>query len=98
MIYTIKEYGEIFHPKKSIRTVRRMVSSGLLPENHHKICVSDRLVFVETCPNCVYEPYIKAIRDYCRVRRMPVDLELSTECGIKNDVDSIRMLNEILGY
>ena len=98
MIYTIKEYREIYHPKKSIRTVRRMVSSGLLPENHFKVMVSERIVFVETCPNCQYEPYIKAIRDYCRIKKLPVDLELSIECGINNNVESIRFLNEVLGY
>ena len=98
MIYSIKEYQEIFHPNKSIRTVRRMVASGLLPVNHFKVSVSERIVFVETCPNSTYEPYLKAIREYCRRKNLSVDLELSTECGISNNVESIRFLNEILGY
>lgn len=98
MLYTIKEYQAAFHPTKTIRTVRRMVSSNLLPPNHYKVLISKRIVFVETTPNVKYECYLKAIKDYCKQKNLQVDLELSTQCGIKNNVDSIRMLNEILGY
>jgi len=34
MIYTVTTYSTTFHPSKSERTVRRMIKSKLLPENH----------------------------------------------------------------
>ena len=97
MIYTVSDYQKAFYPDKSVRTVHRIIKAGALPTNHTRLMLSGCvLVEVRKCFN--YEPYIRAIMDYCRERKIPVDLQLSTECGIKNDVESIKLLNEILGY
>lgn len=37
MIYTATNYQKTFHPTKSIRTVQRMIKSGLMPSNHFLI-------------------------------------------------------------
>ena len=96
MIYTVNTYQKEFHPKKSVRTVHRLIKSGLLPSGHTRIIMPKcLLVETETCKN--YEPYIKAIHDYMKAKKIPVDFELSTKLGIKYDVDSIMYLNEILG-
>ena len=47
MIYTTENYQKTFHPNKSVRTVRRMIKSKLLPSNHILIeCSKDYLVNV----------------------------------------------------
>ena len=97
MIYTVSDYQKAFYPDKSVRTVHRIIKAGTLPASHNRLMLSG-CVLVEVRPSFNYEPYIRAIRDYCRERKMSVDLQLSTECGIKNDVESIKLLNEILGY
>ena len=97
MLYTVKDYRNEFYPDKSIRTVHRIIKSGILQKGHKRIMTS-KCIFVETCPCYNYENYILAVRDYCRKMKFPVDLELSTEVGIKRDVESIKFLNEILGY
>lgn len=97
MIYTVKDYRDEFYPEKSIRTVHRIVKSGILRKGHKRI-ITSKCMFIETCQCYNYENYIFAIRDYCRKMKIPVNLELSTECGINNDVESIKFLNEILGY
>ena len=49
MIYTTENYQKTFHPNKSIRTVRRMIKSKLLPSNHILVeCSKDYLVNVMT--------------------------------------------------
>lgn len=49
MIYTTENYQKTFHPNKSVRTVRRMIKSKLLPSNHILIeCSKDYLVNVMT--------------------------------------------------
>ena len=97
MLYTAMQYRNEFHPNKSIRTVQRMISIDCLPVGHNRIVISKRS-FVETSGQKDYEPYILAIRDYLKKKKIPVDIELSTECGITHNVESIRFLNEILGY
>lgn len=97
MLYTVKDYRNEFHPDKSIRTVHRIIKSGILQRGHKRI-ITSKCIFVETCPCNNYENYILAVRDYCRKMKFPVNLELSTEVGIKRDVESIKFLNEILGY
>ena len=97
MIYSLKDYQKKFHPNRSLRTIQRMANKGLLPENHSLIKVS-YFVLVEIDHGCNYEPYIRAVKDYCQKKKMPVDLKLSTECGISNNVSSLKLLNEILGY
>ena len=96
MIYTVKDYRDEFYPEKSIRTVHRIVKSGILRKGHKRI-ITSKCMFVETCQHYNYEPYILAIRDYMNAKKIPVDFELSTKFGIMYDVDSIRFLNEILG-
>ena len=97
MLYTAMQYRNEFHPNKSICTVQRMISIDCLPVGHNRVVISKRS-FVETSGQKDYEPYILAIRDYLKKKRIPVDIELSTECGITHNVESIRFLNEILGY
>ena len=97
MIYTVSDYKKEFYPDKSVRTVHRMIKADLLPDGHNRLLLSGCLL-VEVRPCFDYEPYILAIREYCRRSKIQVDLQLSTECGIKYDVGSIRLLNEILGY
>jgi len=97
MLYSISEYQKEFFPKLSYSSVKRMVRFGKMPKGHTRIFKAN-VYLVETCPGFVYESYVKAIRDYCRKKKHPVDLELSTECGIANDVQSIHLLNEFLGY
>lgn len=49
MVYTTENYQKTFHPNKSVRTVRRMIKSKLLPSNHILIeCSKDYLVNVMT--------------------------------------------------
>lgn len=96
MIYSLIEYKEEFYPTKSVRTIQRLIKSGKLQQGHIPIRTSNcLLVEIRKCEN--YEPYIRAIHDYLKVKKIPIDLELSTELGIKYDVESIRYLNEILG-
>ena len=97
MLYTVKDYRNEFYPDKSIRTVHRMIKSGILQKGHKRI-ITSKCIFVETCPCYNYENYILAVRDYCKEKKLHVDFELSTEVGIKHDVESIKFLNEILGY
>ena len=97
MLYTAMQYRNEFHPNKSIRTVQRMISIDCLPVGHNRVVISKRS-FVETSGQKDYEPYILAIRDYLKKKKIPIDIELSTECGITHNVESIRFLNEILGY
>jgi len=96
MIYTVNTYQKEFHPKKSVRTVYRLIKSGLLPLGHTRI-IMPKCILVETETLKNYEPYILAVRDYMNTKKIPVDFELSTKLGIMHDVDSIRLLNEILG-
>lgn len=96
MLYSVADYQKKFFPDKKIRTVYRMIKSGSLPEGHSIIFIS-RVLLIDTSPNMNYYPYISAVSDYCKKKKIPVDLELSTECGIRHNVDSIKLLNEILG-
>lgn len=96
MLYSISEYQQEFHPTKSYRTVLRMIKSKLIDENHTIIQISG-VILIETCPDKKNEPYLKAIRAYNRTKGLTVDVELSVKLGIENNVDSIKMLNEILG-
>ena len=97
MLYTAIQYRDKFYHNKSIRTVQRMISLDRLPAGHNRVVISKRS-FVETSGQKDYEPYILAIRDYFKRKKICVDLELSTECGITHNNNSIKFLNEILGY
>ena len=47
MIYTLKQYTEKFHPTKAVWTVRRMIKSGLMPENHNVVKAHDYFIEVK---------------------------------------------------
>jgi hypothetical protein len=53
MIYTLKQYQLKFHPTKSLRTVQRMVKSGLMPSNHIFIKAHDWCVYIDIVPACL---------------------------------------------
>lgn len=96
MLYTINEYQKEFHPTKHLRSVQRMIKIGLIPVTHNVIKLSG-IVLIDTCQQRKYEPYLKAIRAYNRIKGRKVDVELSVKLGIENNVESIKLLNEILG-
>jgi hypothetical protein len=47
MILPLTKYKEVYHPTKSVRTVERMVKSGLVPENHIRIGGSIKPLLIE---------------------------------------------------
>ena len=51
MIYTIKGYALEFHKDRSERTVRRMIMSGLLPENHILVSGFEKPLIIEVQSN-----------------------------------------------
>lgn len=46
MILPLTKYAENYHPTKSLRTVRRMVKSGLLPVNHVRLSGFDNPIMI----------------------------------------------------
>lgn len=96
MTYNLKEYAKKYYPDKTVMTVYRMVKNGKIDKSHSVKMVSHTFL-IETDCGIDYEPYIKAIREYHRLNKSKINLELSTKCGIQFGVTKIRLLNEILG-
>lgn len=58
-IYNLKQYAEKYHPTKSIRTVQRMCSSGLIPNNHALTKAHDYFIVVNDYYTACIEFHMK---------------------------------------
>lgn len=62
MILPLKQYAIEFHPTKSVRTVERMIKSGLIPENHIRINGCTKPILIEIVDSDAvrlhYYPYV----------------------------------------
>jgi len=53
-VFTVKEYKEKFHKEKSLRTVQRMVKSGLTQKNHVVYKSHDYFIIIDNYyPACI---------------------------------------------
>lgn len=97
MIYRLKQYQEKFYPEKSVRTVSRMVKSGLMQENHRRVNDNgyDILIEVVTFQE-LSALYLDAAIEFNSVDRSIRNHERAAKIAIKYDI-SMKQLCKIVG-
>lgn len=96
MIYTLSEYRSKFHANKSLRTVQRMVKSGLLPANHHVKKGHDSMIYVGSEHEYKAYEYFEAATEYHRLKQSAKDYEVATKLAIESDL-SVTKFYKMLG-
>lgn len=93
MIYTTANYQKTFHEHKSIRTVQRMIKSGLLPSTHKVIDCGVLLVNVMST-NEKAELYLEKAIEFQR-RRSKTIHDAVAFC-IMNDLE-VQLFVKVVG-
>jgi hypothetical protein len=79
--YNISQYKDKFHPTKSGRTVRRMVSSGLIPSYHLGFKNGRDWIVINL-------GYFEAYKEFQNKKHLTTDLELlATVLSVKYKID-----------
>ena len=96
MIYTVSEYRDKFHPSKSIRTVQRMLQSGLMPSNHHIKKGHDTMIFVGSEHEYKASEYFESATEYHRLKQSERDYQTATRLAIESGL-SVTKFYKMLG-
>jgi hypothetical protein len=85
MLYNSTNYAKVFHPNKSLRTVQRMIKSGLIPSGHIKVEGVGRNVLVDTTCTEFAKEYQSLISKFKRCKSNSV--ESAAAFCVENDLD-----------
>lgn len=97
MVYDIQSYANEFHDDRNIRTVQRMIKSGLIPCNHfvHKFKGS-YIIEVRTSSDDDSR-YISALWEFQdKVNKYDRPIELCAELAVKYDIGLTKLV-KLLG-
>ena len=96
MLYTVSEYRLKFHPAKSLRTVQRMLQSGLVPSTHHIKQGHDFMIFVGSEHEYKAAEYFEAATEYHRLKQSERDRQTATRLAIESGL-SVTKFYKMLG-
>ena len=97
MIYTVKSYTEKFHSDRTERTIRRLIQSNLVPENHIIHRIRGAYIIEVRTSSDDDSRYISALWEFQdKVNKYDRPIELCAELAVKYDIGLTKLV-KLLG-